>query len=193
MHKGVWWWMGVALLSGCASGGKGGTDAMVQVQEDRAQSRKTVAFAPQPMDCARQALCPTLGVNWSNATPNRAVLLIGTVGGQAKVESIEFIARPHAPLRVRTLDSRTSTPQGVTAFLVPMQTLERVAFGKTAWVRVTTDQGVLEENLSTGEGSSLAADALKRLMAEAYQGTDKEISFGLKEMFGKPYEPNYGK
>lgn len=195
------WWQAVGVvagaiaLAGCASSGKGGTDAVVQVQVDNAQRTTTIAFAPQPMDCARVAHCPTLGAQWSSTTPNRATLLIGTWGGQAKVQAIEFNARPHAPLRVRSLATEASPMPGVTAFAVPMDTLERIALGKSAWVRVSTEGGgTIEENLYTGERSSLAADALKRLVYEAYKGTDKELANGLSGIFGdKPYEPNYGK
>lgn len=191
-------WIGVALgalvLAGCASSGKGGTEAVVQVQEDKATQVKTVAFAPLPMDCGRVAHCPTLGVRWSSTAPNRATLLVGTWGGQAQIEAIEFNARPHAPLRVRSKAKDASGLPGVTAFEVPMDTLERVALGSAAWVRLTTTGAVIEENLYSGERSSRAADALKRLMYEAYKGTDKELSLGLIGVFtDKPYEPNYYK
>ncbi|MDO4593505.1 MAG: hypothetical protein Q4B46_12020 [Comamonadaceae bacterium] len=182
------------VLAGCASAGKGGTDAIVQVQTDNARRVTTIAFAPQRMDCGTMAHCPTLGAQWSSETPNRATLLIGTWGGTAKVQAIEFNTRPHAPLRVRSLAKDGTDLPGVTAFAVPMNTLERVAFGKGTWVRVFTDGGVIEENMYTGESSSLAADALKRLVFEAYKGTDKEVSSGLLGIFSdKPYEPNYGK
>lgn len=194
------WWatggvvVGALVLAGCASASKGGSEAVVQVKVDNARRVTTIAFAPQPMDCGRVAHCPTLGAQWSSERPNRATLLIGTWGGQANVQAIEFNARPHAPLRVRSKASQASELPGVTAFDVPMDTLERVALGKGAWVRVTTDGAVLEENLSTGERSSPAADALKRLVYEAYKGTDKEVSTGLSGIFGdKAYEPNYGK
>lgn len=191
-------WIGVALgvlvLAGCASSGKGGTEAVVQVQEDKDTRVKTVAFAPQPMDCGRVAHCPTLGVRWSSTTPNRATLLVGTWGGQAQIEAIEFNARPHAPLRVRSKAKDPSGLPGVTAFDVPMDTLERVALGSAAWVRLTTTGAVIDENLYSGERSSQAADALKRLMYEAYKGTDKELRQGILGVFtDKPYEPNYNK
>ncbi|MGN1056939.1 MAG: hypothetical protein ACI4QS_09540, partial [Comamonas sp.] len=88
---------GAIALLGCAGSGekKGGTDAIVHVKEDKAQGLKTVEFAPQLMDCGRVAHCPTLGAQWSSATPNRATLLIGTLGGQLDIESIEFNARPN--------------------------------------------------------------------------------------------------
>ncbi len=155
---------------------------------------KTVEFAPQLIDCGRTARCPTLGVRWSSETPNRAILLVGTWSGKAAVEAIEFNVRPHAPLRVRSKASVASTVPGVTALAVPMDTLERVAGGKDAWVRVATNSGMIEESMYTGERSSPAADAFKRFVYEAYKGTDKEISMGLSGIFGdKPYEPNYGK
>lgn len=195
-----WWatWAvaaGVLALAGCGSASKkGGTDAVVQVQVDNAKRTTSIDFAPQLIDCGRVAHCPTLGVAWSSETPNRATLLVGTWGGQAKVEAIEFNARPHAPLRVRALAKEGSSLPGVTAFVVPMDTIERIAFAKGAWVRVSTTTGEIEENMHTGERSSPAADAFKRLVYEAYKGTDKEISMGLTGIFGdKSYEPNYGK
>lgn len=186
--------VGAVTLVACGSTSKGGTDATVQVQVDNARRVTTIGFAPQPIDCGRAARCPVLGARWSSETPNRAILLVGTWGAQAKVESIEFNARPHAPLRVRTLAKEQVDLPGVTTFVVPMDTLERVAFAKDAWVRVTTDNGVIEERMYSGDRSSPAADAFKRLVYEAYKGTDKEISMGLSGIFGdKPYEPNYGK
>lgn len=196
MKQWLWAGLGVLALAGCASFGPGGTEAVVQVKVDNAQRVTTIEFAPQVIDCGRVALCPTLGARWSSLTPNRAILLVGTWGGKAKVESIEFFARPHAPLRVRSLAKEGAEQPGVTAFVVPMDTMERVALGKDAWVRVHTDAGQLEENMYTGERSSPAADAFKRFVYEAYKGTDKELSNGLlKNMFGgdKAYEPNYGK
>lgn len=194
------WWatgcgvLGAVVLAGCASASKGGTDAVVQVDVDQARRVTTIAFAPQLMDCGRVAHCPTLGAQWSSETPNRAVLLVGTWGGKAAVEAIEFNARPHAPLRVRSKAAQASDLPGVTAFAVPMDTLERLAFSKGAWVRVSTDGAVIEENMYSGERSSPAADALKRLVYEAYRGTDKEMSMGLSGIFGdKPYAPNLGK
>lgn len=187
---------GAIALLGCAGSGekKGGTDAIVHVQEDKAQGLKTVEFAPQLMDCGRVAHCPTLGAQWSSTTPNRATLLIGTWGGQLDIESIEFNARPNGPLRVRALAKDPSTLPGVTAFVVPMDTLERVALSRGTWVRVQTKDGqVLEENMYTGDRSSMATDALKRFLVEAYKDTDKSISLGISDMFGKPYEPNYNK
>lgn len=185
---------GVWALAGCASSSKGGTDGVLQIQVDNVQRVTTIAFEPQSMDCGRVAHCPTLGAQWSSEHPNRAVLLIGTWGAQAVVESIEFNARPHAPLRVRSKAVQASSLPGVTAFAVPMDTLERIAFSKSAWVRVSNNGSEIEENLHSGERSSAASDALKRLVYEAYKGTDKEISSGLSGLFGdKAYEPNYGK
>src|SRR5690606_8116049 len=141
---------------------------------------KTVEFAPQLMDCGRVAHCPTLGAQWSSATPNRATLLIGTWGGQLDIESIEFNARPNGPLRVRALAEEPSTLPGVTAFVVPMDTLERVVLSRGTWVRVQTKDGqVLEENMYTGDRSSMATDALKRFLVEADKDTDKSISLGI--------------
>lgn len=190
-----WALAGALALAGCGSTSKsGGTEAIVQVQVDNAKRQTTVAFAPQPMSCGRVAHCPTLGARWSSETPNRATLLIGTWGATAKVESIEFNVRPHSPLRVRSLAKEGSELPGVTAFAVPMDTLERIALGKGAWVRVNTDGGQIEENMYNGEGSSPAADALKRFIYEAYKGSDKELPGGLLGIFtDKPYEPNYGK
>lgn len=185
---------GALVLAGCAGTSKGGTEAVVQVKVDNAKRVTSLAFPPQLMDCGRVSHCPTLGAQWNSATPNRAVLLVGTWGGKAVVEAIEFNARPHAPLRVRSRATAGTDLPGVTAFAVPMDTLERVAFGKGAWVRVTTDSGVIEENMHSGESSSPAADALKRFVYEAYKGTDKELSMGLSGIFDdKSYEPNYGK
>ena len=185
---------GAVALVGCGSTSKVGTESIVQVKVDNAKRVTEIAFAPQLIDCGRVAHCPTLGATWSSETPNRATLLVGTWGGKAKVEAIEFNARPHAPLRVRSLAKQASTLPGVTAFVVPMDTIERVALGKSAWVRVTTDSGVIEENVYSGERSSPAADALKRFVYEAYKGSDKELPGGLLNIFSdKPYEPNYGK
>lgn len=195
MKQWLWAVVGAVALAGCASSGKNGAkEAVVQVKEDKVARVKTVEFAPQLIDCGRTAQCPTLGVRWSSETPNRAILLVGTWSGKATVEAIEFNVRPHAPLRVRSKANVASALPGVTAFAVPMDTLERVTLGKGAWVRVTTDGGVIEENMYTGERSSPAADAFKRFVYEAYKGTDKEITMGLSGIFGdKPYEPNYAK
>lgn len=186
---------GALALAGCGSTSKkGGTEAIVQVKVDNTQRTTTIDFPPQLIDCGRVAHCPTLGAIWHSETPNRATLLVSTWGGKAKVESIEFNVRPYAPLRVRSLAKEGSSLPGVTAFVVPMDTIERIALGKGAWVRVTTDSGVLEENMYSGERSSPAADAFKRFVYEAYKGTDKELSNGLLGVFSdKPYEPNYGK
>lgn len=194
------WWatggvvVGALVVAGCASANKGGDNAVVQVKVDNERRVTTIAFAPQPMDCGRVAHCPTLGVQWSSETPNRAVLLVGTWGAKATVDTIVFNARPHAPLRVRSKAAEAAALPGVTAFAVPMDTLERVAFGKGVWVQVDTAGGaVIEENMYTGERSSPAADALKRFIYEAYKGTDKEFSMGLSGMFGeKAYAPNHG-
>lgn len=184
----------VLVLAGCASSGKGGTESIVQVKVDNAKRVTTIEFPPQLLDCGRAAHCPTMGAVWSSETPNRATLLVGTWGGKSKIESVEFNVRPYAPLRVRSLAKEPSAVPGVTAFAVPMDTIERIAFGKGAWVRVSTESGVMEENMYSGERSSPAADAFKRFVYEAYKGTDKEISMGLSGIFGdKPYEPNYGK
>lgn len=194
MWAAAWAITGAAVLAGCASAGKGGTESIVQVQVDNAKRATQIQFAPQPMDCGRVDLCPTLGAVWSSETPNRATMLVGTWGGAAKVESIEFTVRPHGTLRVRSLAKEASALPGVTAFAVPMDTLERIALGKSTWVRMTTDKGMVQESMYSGERSSLAADALKRLVYEAYKGTDKELSTGLLGIFSdKEYAPNYGK
>lgn len=185
---------GALVLAGCASSGKGGTEAIVQVKVDNAKRVTTIDFPPQLIDCGRVAHCPTLGAVWSSETPNRATLLVGTWGAKAKVESIEFNVRPYAPQRIRSLAKETSTLPGVTAFVVPMDTIERIALGKAAWVRVSTDGGVIEENMYSGERNSIAADAFKRFVYEAYKGTDKEVQGGLLDIFSdKAYAPNYGK
>ena len=186
--------VGAVALAGCASSGKGGTEAIVQVQVDNAKRVTLIDFPPQLLDCGRVAHCPTLGVRWSSETPNRAVLLVGTWGQKAKVESIEFNVRPHAPLRVRSAAKEASDLPGVTAFDVPMDTIERIALGKGTWVRVTTSDGVIDETMYTGERSSPAADAFKRLVYESHKGTDKETTGGLLNLFSdQAYEPNYGK
>lgn len=185
---------GALVLAGCASSGKGGTEAIVQVKVDNAKRVTTIDFPPQLIDCGRVAHCPTLGAVWNSETPNRATLLVGTFGAKAKVEAIEFNVRPYAPLRVRSLAKEGTALPGMTAFVVPMDTIERIAFGKGAWVRVSTDGGVIEENMYSGDRSSPAAEAFKRFVYEAYKGTDKEVEGGLLNIFNdKPYEPNYGK
>lgn len=186
--------VGAMALAGCGSTSKGGTQAIVQVNVDNAKRVTEIALAPQLIDCGRVAHCPILGASWSSETPNRATLLVGTWGGKAKVESIEFNVRPYAPMRIRALVKNAAAQPGVTAFAVPMDTIERIAFGKGAWVRVNTDSGVIEENMYTGDRNSPAADAFKRFVYEAYKGSDKELPGGLLNIFNdKPYEPNYGK
>lgn len=178
---------GAVMLAGCASAGKGGTDTVVQVVEDKTQALKTIEFAPQPLECDRALHCPTLAVRWSSATPKRAVLLVGVPGGPV-VEEVVFHARPHPPQRVRSKSSQTAGVPGMTAFDVPMDTLERIAFAKGTWVEVSAGGKTLREDMSTGEKRSAADMALKRLMVEAYKGTDKETALSLTEIFGKPYE-----
>jgi len=184
-----------AVLAGCASAdNRGGTDTVVHVQVDNEQRKTTVDFAPQPVDCARISRCPTLGASWSSATPNRAVLLVGTWGATMQVQAAEFDVRPYLPIRVRALATQGSDIPGVTAFVVPMDTLERIALGKNAYIKLDTDAGVVQESLIAGDSSSPAADALKRFIYEAYKGTDKEFSLGLTGIFAdQPYAPNYDK
>lgn len=187
-------WAAVMALAGCASTGQGGTEAIVQVQVDKVQHVTRIDFPPQPLECERRAHCPMLGVSWSSATPNRAVLLVGTWGGQAQVQGLEFNVRPHAPLRVRSLAKQGSDVPGVTAFVVPMDTLERVALSKGGFVKLYTNDGVIEEQIASGESSSRAADALKRFVYEAYKDTDKALAPGLLGVFNDPsYAPNYDK
>lgn len=194
MKQWLWVVAGAVALAGCASAGKGGTEAVVQVNVNNEQRTTTIGFAPQLVDCGRVAHCPTVGAQWHSETPNRATLLVGTWGSTARIESIEFNARPHAPLRIRALAKEPATQPGVTAFVVPMDTIERIAFAKGTWVRVTTDTGVIEENMYSGDRSSPAADAFKRFVYEVYKGTDKEIANSLSDMFGdKAYAPNYNK
>lgn len=194
MKQWLWAATGALVLAGCASSGKNGNPEGVQVHVDNAKRVTTIEFAPKLVDCGRTLHCPTLGARWSSETPNRATLLVGTWGGAVKVQAIEFHARPHAPLRVSSLAKEGTDLPGVTAFVVPMDTIERVALGRSAWVRVRTDGGDIEENMYTGERSSPASHAFKRLVYEAYKGTDKEFSLGLTGIFAdKPYEPNLGK
>lgn len=195
MKQWLWAVVGAMALAGCASSGSARVDPVVKVAVDQVQRTTDIEFAPQLIDCGRVDRCPMLGARWSSQTPNRAILLVGTWGGKSKVESIEFIGRPYAPLRVRSLAKEESPLPGFTAFIVPMDTMERVALGKSAWVRVSTDVGVLEESMYDGQGTSPAADAFKRFVYEAYKGTDKQLSKGLLDIFSgdKPYEPNYGR
>lgn len=178
---------GAIVLAGCASAGKGGTDGVVQVVEDKAKALKTVQFASQPLECDRALNCPVLAARWSSATPKRAVLLVGVPGSAAAVDEVVFHARPYAPQRIRSKSSQADVP-GMTAFDVPMETLERIAFAKTTWVEVRLGDRTIREDMSTGEKRSAADSALKRLMVEAYKGTDKETALSLTEMFAKPYE-----
>lgn len=179
---------GAVLLAGCASTGQRSADTVLQVVEDKAQALKTVEFAPQPLECDRSLHCPTLAVRWSSAAPKRAVLLVGVPGGTAAVEEVVFHARPHPPQRIRSQSRQAAGVPGMTAFDVPMDTLERIAFAKGTWVEVQVGGRTIREDMSTGEKRSAADIALKRLMVEAYKGTDKETALSLTEMFGKPYE-----
>ena len=196
-----WQWLaavGALVLAGCASSGKGGTDAVVQIQEEASTATKQIGFAPQRLDCVGQRNCPTLGAHWSSATPQRAWLVVGVAHADAsvgEVQEVVFSGRPMAPIRVRSKASGAvpgGAPEaGATVFQVPMDTLERVAFAKGVTVQVHTSTGArLEEVMYNGEGSSAAQDALKRLVVEAYRGTDKEKSMGLLDMFGskEPYQ-----
>lgn len=201
--------LAAAVLVGCASNAKDGAEAAkkapragtveaaLHIHEDKAAGTKTLALQPQPMDCVRRPNCPSVGVRWTSQHPNRAQLLIGVDQPDAamQVRAIEFQMRGFAPQRVQALAKPDAAlPAGVTAFAVPMTTLERLAVSKGIWVRVYVQtpagERVLEENMLTGETSSRAHEGVQRLMAEAYRGTDKELATGLLNLFADPnYKP----
>ena len=176
-------------LSGCASRSDAmGASAGLQVQAGEQRGSKTVSFAPQPMDCERQPLCPTLGARWSSATPGRAVLLLGFEAGASApaVQHAIFHTSTHGVQRVQSRSRAEAGAPGVQAFDVPMATLERIAFSKDVWVEVHTGARTVQEVLYNTQGGSRADEALKRLMVEAYRGTDKEVSLGLSGLFAEP-------
>ena len=174
-------------LGGCASTSST-VAASVQVQEDAQRGSKTVAFAPQPMACERQPLCPTLGVRWSSATPGCAVLLLGfeDAAKAPAVQRATFHTSTYGVQPVQSLSKASAGLPGVQAFDVPMATLERIAFSKDVWVQVQTDGRTVQEVLYNTQGGSRADEALKRLMVEAYRGTDKEVTLGLLGLFAEP-------
>lgn len=180
-------------LTGCASGGDAAAPAPdygpLQVHEDKATGTKTLTLPMLAVDCGRKADCPTLGARWSSATPNRAVLWVGFVGqGQPAVEAVEFAVRGQLPLRVRSQAPASYAMAGATAFQVPMSTIERIALGKSTTVQVHAGGRVVEEELVTTTSGSAAEVGLKRLLVEAYKGTEKEEQLGLKSLFGTPYQ-----
>lgn len=204
-------WTGVAValaaaaLVGCASGPKdgetaapkapraGSVEAALHIQEDPSTGTKVLALEQQPMDCERSMSCPTVGVRWTSQHPNRAQLLIGVSqpSSAMQVTAIEFQMRGFLPQRVRALAKTDAVlPAGVTAFAVPVETLERLAVSKGIWVRVHVQtpagERVLEENMLTGETRSRAHEGVQRLLAEAYRGTDKELATGLLNLFADP-------
>lgn len=201
--------LAAAALVGCSSTPKdgdvvakkaprvGSVEAALHIQEDKAAGTKTLVLEQQSMDCERRSNCPTVGAYWTSEHPNRAQLRIGVAqpSSAMQVTAIEFQMRGFAPTRVRALaKTDAALPAGVTAFAVPVETLERLAVSKGIWVRVQvqTAEGerVLEENMLTGEVRSRAQEGVQRLMAEAYRGTDKELATGLLNLFADPkYQP----
>lgn len=184
------WAMAAAVaamgLAGCASQDKANGHGVLQVQQDGAHGAKTVAFGPQPMACARQPQCPVMAVRWSSATPARAVLLLGFEYGGAMVDQAVFHTSSYGPQRVQSRAKSAAEQPGLQAFDVPMATLERIAFSKDVWVTVHTGERQVQEVLYNTQGGSAADEALKRLMVEAYQGTDKAVQMGLSSLFASP-------
>ena len=179
-------------LAGCASTSTSSVDPVLTVALDAGTQVKTVESIPQPVDCTHRLHCLMLAVHWSSSKPNQAVLWAGWERADAPpIQALEFHARPHAPLRVRSPATRTAhVLPGMVAFQVPIDTLDRIAFSKSAWVRVTTNDGrTHDESVATGDTSSLALDTLKRLMTEVYKDTDKVRYQGLSGLFAAPDEP----
>lgn len=160
----------------------------VRVEKNAGGEVRSAAFDPVRLDCVNTLHCPTLGVQWSASKPRQATLTVGfTRGTHAAVELVEFRARPQGPIRVRTLAPQQSGHPGHTTFQVPMDTLERLVVSRGVLVRVTAGGVVYEESMASGEHSSPAFNALKRLLQQIYQGQDKEQSLGLRGVFAQPY------
>lgn len=187
-------WFFVALatvaLVGCATSDKPAAPVEgVHVQKDARGQVQSAAFAPVRLDCANSLHCPTLGLLWSHGKPRQAVLTVGfTRPGHPPIEMVELLARPNGPMRVRTLAAEQPAQEGLVAFQVPMDTLERVVVSHGVSVRVTAGGVVYEENMASGEHSSPAFNALKRWMQQIYQGQEKEQSLGLRGVFAEPYQ-----
>lgn len=178
-------------LAGCASTDTSTVDPVLSVALDAGTQVKTVESVPQPLDCTHRLHCLTLAVHWRSTKPNQAVLWAGWKRADLPpIQALEFHARPHAPLRVRSQATQTAhVLPDMVAFQIPVDTLERIAFSQSAWVRVTTNDGkTYDESLASGESSSPAFDTLRRLMAEIYKDTDKAQHQGLSSLFATPDE-----
>lgn len=149
-------------------------------------------FSPLALDCSNPLACPALGLSWSANKPKQALLQIGFVRGQhAPVTMVEFLARPHGPMRVRSQAPDAPQSPGSVTFQMPMASLERVMASPSVLLRVSTADGrVYEESLHSGEHTSAAFTALRRWMQQIYQGTDKEQALGLRGLFASPYVHN---
>lgn len=187
----IWIAVLTAGLMGCATSNQPESEPVVEgvhTQKNARAEVQSVMFAPVRLDCANTLHCPTLGLQWNASKPQQAVLTVGfAYGTHPPVESVEFLARPNGPMRVRTLAPEQPNQPGEVAFQMPLDTLERVVISRGVLVRVTAGGVVYEETLASGEHFSPAFNALKRWMQQIYQGQDKEQSLGLRGLFGQPY------
>lgn len=112
-----------------------------------------------------QMLCPLIGANWSSNTPNLVGLKISVMNGLVSINSVDLnIDGEIIKLRENTLtDFSTDTVvESSKIFVTDLTVVDKIINAKSAWIRVNTNKGLIENPIIDGSKDSKAYHALKR-------------------------------
>jgi hypothetical protein len=167
--------LAVCVMAGCAN-----TDGMAPTVSIAGYDQaRVVNISPHGLACD-ELPCLALGVEWSSAKPESAVLIVKRVG-------IDYAGINRLSLKVdgkeTTLAARASGTEfaagsppmreSIQTFAAPMQLVRDLASGRQVLARVDSVRGYLDGAIMDGEKDSKAVHALRRFLLAVDQGGPK--------------------
>ena len=151
-------------ISGCAS-----TSGLAAKETTSGYSGKRfVEISPHGVDCSSM-ICPMLGAQWDESTPNQAVLLVGLAntyegitGAKFMIDGEEFVVG--SKVSMTDFESLGSYKSSTAGFRVPLSLIRNITEAETAWLRLSTQTGYIEERIIDKSGDSKAFHALSRFI-----------------------------
>jgi hypothetical protein len=133
-------------------------------------------------DCNPFGACTSMGAQWREATPDKALLIIQMNGELMNIDSVEFnIDGEKFEIRNETLtdhniSSEFSFSSSKSNFLVDLDFIKKLTNANRAWIRLNGYTEYVENRIVDGDKEGWAFNALKRFLVKIEEVKSKNPS-----------------
>ncbi|ASR89202.1 hypothetical protein D0C27_11205 [Alcaligenes faecalis] len=161
--------LSATFLAGCAT--TSGLEPTVS--KSGFDGATVVNIVPHGNTCAEH--CTQIGAQWNSQSPTKAILTIGVLGytGFRNIEKVELrigkdvrVLEPNPGLTRHVKEQYMTFYESKKDYTVNLDLVRNIIASNDVWLRISTNDGVIEDAIVSGAQDSKGFNALKRFIAE---------------------------